>query len=151
MTTNSQEPSNPAEPQGIDKNVGELGADFLSRAAFQAKLGWEDLKTASWQATCGFVLGVIAAGCAFGGTPIVLLGLAELLADAFGWRRSVTLFGFGVLTLIGSVIVAILGARLIFRNFTAFRRSREELLKNLERLKQVSRQSAAGWNDRNQD
>jgi hypothetical protein len=131
--------------------LADLGADILGLAELQARLGWEDLKSALLQATLGFVLGIVAAGCALGGIPVVLQGLAELLADAFGWRRSVTLFGFGALTLLGSIAVAVLGARLIFRNFAAFRRSREELIKNLERLKQVSRQAASNWNDRNRE
>jgi MFS family permease len=131
--------------------MGELGANVLSLAELQAKLGWEDLKTASRQAARGLALAVVAGGCALGGIPVVLLGLAELLAETFGWRHSVALFTFGVLTLIVSIIVAVVGARMIFRNFAVFRRSRDELIKNLEWLKQVSRQAAASWNGRNHE
>lgn len=134
-----------AHPPGLAHNMGELGSDFLTLLELQARLGWEDLKTASRQATLGFAWTIVALGCAIGGLPVLLVGVAEFLVEVLGWTRWLAYLSFGTIAVLTSAFLAYLGARRIFANAAVFRRSRDELLKNLEWLKQVSRQTTASW------
>jgi hypothetical protein len=130
-----------APPRAFARSLGEVGSDLLSLMELQARLGWEDLKTAGRQAAGGLAAAVVAAGCAIGGLPVLVLGLAEILVEMFGWSRGATLLVLGIVTVGASAILAYYGARRVFQNFAVFRRSKDELIRNLEWLKTLSSRS----------
>lgn len=127
-----------AAPRAFARSLGDVSSDVLTLAEMQLRLGWEDLKTASRQAAGGFAAAIVAIGCAIGGLPVLVLGLAEMMVYFFDWSRWATLLGFGTLTVLCSVALAIYGARRVFRNFATFRRSKDELLRNMEWIKTLA-------------
>jgi hypothetical protein len=136
---NGQKQATESAPKALARSVGELGAEFVTLAELQIQLGWEDFRTATKKAAIGLAAAIVAAGCAIGGLPVLVLGLAEMLVRFFGWERWATLLGLGTLTVGLSAALAYYGAKKVFQDFAVFRRSKDELLRNLEWLKTIAK------------
>jgi len=129
-----------AESRGNGSVVGsiaELGNDIMTLAELQAKLLALDLKECTAQA--GTSLALILAGLTvmLASLPVAVLGVAYLVADALGikpgWAMLLTV---AVVLVLGGVLLAVCVPRLR-RSFAAFRRSREELNRNLSWIRTV--------------
>jgi len=118
-------------------SVAGFGNDVASLIELQAKLAALDLNEAVRQGTLPLVIGAV--GLAFLGAslPVLLIGVAYLLATALaihlGWALLLTA-GVALLASVSLVITA--GSRL-GRSLGTFRRSREELVRNLSWLRTV--------------
>ena len=132
-----------SSPKALARSVGELGSELVTLAELQLQLGWEDLCAASQKAARGLAAAIVAAGCAIGGLPVLVFGLAEMLVRFFGWERWATLLGLGLLTVTLSAALAYYGAKKVFQDFAVFKRSKDELLRNLEWLKTITKRGSA--------
>jgi hypothetical protein len=106
-------------------------------AELQAKLAALDFKESAERALVPLVVAIGGAVVALGGVPVLLAGVAVLLASALsvslGWML-VLISGLAIMT--AGAIAAIAGNRLIHA-FDSFRRSREELIRNLNWIRTV--------------
>ncbi|MBX6311436.1 MAG: phage holin family protein [Isosphaeraceae bacterium] len=122
---------------GIIDNLAEFGNDIITLAELQARLAIIDLKESTARATWPAV-GLVSAGAlALGSIPVLLFGVAELLAWGLkihlGWALLLT--ALVVLALAG--LAGFVCGRLLSGSFESFRRSREELRRNAAWIKTV--------------
>jgi hypothetical protein len=117
--------------------LAEFANDFATLAELQAKLTALDAEECV--ARIKWPLAAIGAGVVFilGALPVALLGLAQVLAAALhigiGWA---TLLTAGVVLLASAAVIA-LSLRGFATSFSCFRRSREELIRNLNWIRTV--------------
>ena len=113
------------------EGVGGLGASVATLAVLQARLAVADLREAAQRMTPGLIVAALLAPLALASTIIALLGLAYWLVEARGFS---TPQAFGVTALGGLSLCAVLAvvAWLGLRaGITAFRRSQDELERNI--------------------
>ncbi|MEO6807924.1 MAG: phage holin family protein, partial [Isosphaeraceae bacterium] len=88
------------------------------------------------------------AALAMGGLPVLLFGLAELVHQYGGMPLGWALVLTAVVALVVAAIVGAVAALRLSRCFESFRRSREELVRNVSWIKTVlaysGRASASG-------
>jgi hypothetical protein len=115
---------------GMGQIVG-LARDAAALAELQAKLVALDYHEASENAAAPAVVAVVSLAATTASLPVGLLGASWLLAPALGislgWAMLLT---SGATLFVGGLTARLAGAR-IRRSFASFRRSREELERNL--------------------
>jgi len=129
--------ANGAPEQQVVGGIAGFGSDMATLAELQAQLAVTDLKESLQKAAlplallAGGVIGLI------GAVPVALLGVAALLATALkiSSARAMLLTGGVVLAL--ALVVVIVSASKIGPSFSSFRRSREELVRNLAWIRTV--------------
>jgi hypothetical protein len=130
-----------AKSNGLMDNVSSFGSDVASLAALQSKLAAADMRESLHKAAPAIGGLAVLALLLVAGMTVLVAGLALWLAEAQQLRPAVALVGVGL----GSLVVAALGAWLCARrlgsSFTSFRRSSEELERNLAWIKTTLTQS----------
>jgi hypothetical protein len=127
--------------EGVLTNLGELGGDFATLAELQLKLTAVDGKEAIGRATLPTVGLVIAAAVLIATVPVLLIGLAFVMASALAISQGASLL------IIGAIVGALAGvlgwfALVAFlKSFESFRRSGEELTRNINWIRTVLAQS----------
>ncbi|CAN5868217.1 hypothetical protein BH23PLA1_BH23PLA1_38180 [soil metagenome] len=126
----------------VVENIAEFGNDFATLAELQAKLAAIDLKEATGRALFPTILVAIALVVMLGCVPILLFGVAALIAPQLGiaddWMAlgaALLIVGFAALLLFG--IIGAVAAMRIGPSFSIMRRSQEELVRNLSWIKTV--------------
>ena len=124
-------------PGSMVGNIAEFGNDFATLMELQGKLALHDSKECLSRATWPVVILVVGAAVILSCLPILLLGAADLLSTystlpLWGSRLSV-----GGATLVITAIVAYIAYRLAMNSILSFRRTSEELTRNLSWLKTV--------------
>jgi len=119
-------------PEGrLVGGIAEFGNDIATLAELQAKLAMADLNESLQRATVATVVTVLGLAVMLGSVPVLLLGIAQLIAAplkiSLGWSIVLT----GGVALIGAATVVALAASRIGPSFSSFRRTREELSRNL--------------------
>jgi len=125
-------------PEGrIVGGIAEFGNDIATLAELQAKLALADLNVSLRQASVSMAMIVVGLVVVLGSVPVILGGVAQLLAVALkisgGWASVLT----GGVALILAVVVVAIAARQIGPSFSSFRRTREELNRNLSWIRTV--------------
>jgi hypothetical protein len=127
--------------EGVLGNLADFGSDVATLAELQAKLAVLDLKESAGKAMVPVSLVATAGALALGSLPVGLLGVAELLvtyaALGRGWAYLIT----SVTVTIVAGILAAVGVPRLQASFASFRRSREELTRNVAWIKTVLAQS----------
>ncbi len=117
--------------------IAEFGNDVATLLELQAKLAVLDLKEATARAVAPAVLIVFGSCLALGTFPVMVLGLADRLAVALhiasGWAMLLT----SAVVLILALALVGLAAMRLGPSFSTFRRSRDELERNLTWLRTV--------------
>jgi putative superfamily III holin-X len=128
-----------ASAEGMVGNVAEIANDVLTLAEFQAKLAALDFREAAGKAAVPIGLTMAGLVLLAASLPVVLLSLAWLLATALqihvGWAMLMT--ASVAMALAG--IAGGFGATRLIRSFDSFRRSQEELSRNLSWVRTVLR------------
>ena len=111
--------------------IGGLGSDVMTLASLQAKLAAEDLQESSRRALPAVVasVGLLLMGLA--STTVAFLGVAQWLTVERGmalWQGLLVVAGGGVLL---TLLLAVLAWRGFRSSVSTFRRSREELERNI--------------------
>ena len=125
-----------APAESVVESVTEFINDITTLAELQAKLAAADLKEATGRALVPAML--VGAGLVLllASLPVVLLGVAALLAAA-GLQEPWALLLTGVAGLIVATVLAVVAGLALGRSFTSFRRSQEELARNVSWVKTV--------------
>jgi len=117
--------------------IAEFGNDIATLVELQAKLAGADLKESLEKALVPIVLIVIGACSILGAVPVVLFGVAELVAAALkigtGWALLLT----GAVALAIAATVVVVSVLRIPSCFSSLRRSREELTRNLAWIRTI--------------
>lgn len=124
--------------------IAEFGSDVMTLAELQAKLATLDMKESVTRAAIPLVLGTAGLGLALGSVPVILAGAALLLAPALEISIGLAL----VLTAATAIFLALVlgGVALagLRHSFDSFRRTREELNRNISWIRTVLVQSGRG-------
>ena len=127
--------------ENVLESIGSLGGDIASLVELQAKLTAMDLKEAVGRATWPTTTLIIAAVVLVATLPVLLIGLAFVLASAFSISQGAALLITGLIfAVIAGVISAIAGMELV-KSLQSFRRSNEELARNVAWIRTVVAQS----------
>ena len=130
-------PAAPREKQdeGVIGGVSSFGADLATLATLQARLAACDLRDSTKQAIPSLV-GLIAAGTIGAACTVVgLAGLSLWLAEVFQARPGIVMMVVALAGLVAAGIASALLVRSLAASFTYFRRSQEELDRNLAWIK----------------
>jgi uncharacterized membrane protein YqjE len=132
-------------PEGrVVGGIADFGNDVATLAELQLQLAQLDLQECVAQAK--IPAAVIAAGLvvALGSVPVVLLGVAKLVALALnigeGWGTLLT----GIAALVLAAVASGVAAMRLTPSFTSLRRSREELARNVAWIRTVLVHSGRG-------
>jgi len=125
-----------APAESMVESVAEFVNDITTLAELQAKLAAADLKEASGRALVPAI--AVGAGLVLllGSLPVVLIGVASLLAGtgmSEGWALLLT----GLAGMVIAGVLAVVAGLALGRSFTSFRRSQEELARNVSWVKTV--------------
>jgi hypothetical protein len=120
-----------ANDRGVIEGVSSFGTDLATLAMLQVQLAAYDLRDSMRSATPA-IAGLVAFGTiAAASTVVGLAGLALWLATVLQMQAGIMMM---VVALAGIVIAGVafaLLARLLISSFSSFRRSREELERNI--------------------
>lgn len=126
-----------ATPLGVVSNLADFGNDIATLVELQAKLAVHDAQDTVARATTPLIVLGVGSAMAMASLPVILLGLADLIAEnsklPLGASRLIV--GFAALILAG--IAAYLGLKGSTSSLESFRRSREELIRNLSWIRTV--------------
>lgn len=127
-------------------NIAEFGNDVATLAELQAKLAVMDLREAQKRATIPVALLVAALWLALGVVPVLLYGIAELLVLYAGLNLGWALLAASGGTLLLAAVLVFLGGTALSRCSGSFRRSQEELTRNIAWIRMVLLYSGRGLN-----
>jgi len=123
--------------QRVVGGLAEFGNDIATLLELQAKLAMADLKDSLQLAMVPMVLIFLGFLFIVGALPVLLFGVAELVAVALkigiGWALLLT----GASTVVVAGTVVFVSARQMPTSFSSFRRSREEFARNLAWVRTV--------------
>jgi hypothetical protein len=117
--------------------IAEFGNDIANLAELQARLALIDLKECLRKALVPVALVVAGLFGVIGALPVALLGIAALLAPALKISVAAALLLTGGVVLVVAIGTAAVAATRIAPSFSSFRRSREELTRNLAWIRTV--------------
>jgi uncharacterized membrane protein YqjE len=120
---------------GVIEGVSSFGTDLAALAMLQARLAACDLRDSTRQAIPSLVgmiaFGTIGVAC----TVVGLAGLALWLAEVFQARTGIVMMVVALAGLVIAGIASVFLARSLVSSFSYFRRSQEELDRNLAWIK----------------
>lgn len=123
--------------ESVVGSIADLGNDVATLAELQLKLASLDFNEAKGRALIPLSLVVVGLVALLSSVPVALGGLAllvaQLLSISLGWAF---LLVAGVTMLLAGVIVALAGRRL-GASLESFRRSRDELVRNISWVRTV--------------
>ena len=127
-----------AAERGVVGNIAEFGHDVLTLAELQTQLAVIDLKEGAGHAIVPAVVLVVAAVLSLSCVPVALIGAAVLLARLLGPGNAgwAYLIVAGVALVLAGLAAAIAAIRL-GHSFESFRRTREEMTRNLNWIRTV--------------
>lgn len=130
-----------AKSNGLMDDVSSFGNDVATLAALQSKLAAADMRESLHKAAPAIGGLVVLVLLLVAGMTVLVAGLALWLAEAQQLRPAFALIAMGL----GSLVVAALGgwfcARWLGSSFSTFRRSFEELERNVAWIKTTLTQS----------
>ena len=120
---------------GVIEGVSSFGTDLATLGLLQARLAACDLKD-STRASSPLIAGLVIAGTIAASSVVLgLAGLAWWLASVFQVQVGIVMMITGLVALIIASVAAALLFRRLGRCFSYFRRSQEELERNLAWIK----------------
>lgn len=121
--------------------VESFGNDLATLASLQAKLAAADARESLLKALPAVVGLAVLVLLLIGGMGAIVAGFAVWLAAALKWGLGVSLMVVGLGCLVVGALFSMLCLRLLGSSFTSFRRSSEELERNLAWVKTTLTQS----------
>jgi len=126
-----------AGPGRMISGVAEFSENLLTLGELQTRLAALELRQNVEATKIGGAVILTGAALALASLPVILIGIAELLASGLDWSRGVALLVVSVAALLlggTGIAVAVLGLR---RSAVGFPVSREELARNLNWIRTV--------------
>lgn len=127
--------SKPRSNGGLMGGVESFGNDLATLASLQAKLAAADARESLLKALPPVVGLAVLVLLLIAGMGAIVAGFAVWLAEALQWSLGVALMLVGLGGLILGGLFSLLCLRLLSSSFTAFRRSSEELERNIAWIK----------------
>lgn len=131
----------PASTKNVVSNATDVLRDIAEMAELQVRLFATDLKTTARQSAIHIAVLLLGASCLLGVMPVLLMGIAELLAAKFELSRSLSLLGSAAGGLVVAGIVICIGCLGLRRGLTQLSGSNEELARNLAWIKKTLRRN----------
>ena len=122
-------------PGGLMDNVSSFGGDLATLASLQSKLAAADARESLVRATPALGGLALAILLAISGVMAIVGGLALWIAEHFAMKTSVALMLTGLGALVLVALLGVVCARLLGSSVTTFRRSAEELERNIAWVK----------------
>lgn len=129
--------ANGAAPEGVVESIAEFANDVTTLADLQARLAIYDTKEAIGRATYPAIFVAAGASFALASLPLLLFGLSDLLASAANLHPGAARLIVAVVTLAIAGAVAYFAFKAATRSLEAYRRSQEELSRNIAWLRTV--------------
>jgi hypothetical protein len=129
--------NNHASPLTVVGNIADFGNDIATLAELQAKLTLLDAKDAAAKASMPLISLGAGLGLAVASLPVILIGLAGLIAASTKLSSGVSQLIVGLVALAIAGVAALIGWKGSMRSLTSFRRSSEELTRNLSWIRTV--------------
>jgi len=123
--------------ESVVGGLAEFVNDVSGLAELQFKLASLDLKEATRQAAVPMAIALAGAAVLAGSIPVVIAGTALLIAAALGTSLAPSLLFTALAFLVVAGAVTAYAARKLIRSLEAFRRSEEELQRNLSWIRTV--------------
>jgi hypothetical protein len=122
---------------GMLNEIGDVGSDVVTLTTLQARLAVEDFRESARRAQPALIAAAVLIPLGFASGILGLFGLAYWMAADLGMplSRSLLLVAAGGILL--SSFMAALVIRRLRASFVSFRRSREELERNIAWLRTV--------------
>jgi len=133
--------SPPTSINGVIGGISELGTDIVTLASLQARLAAFDLKEMSGRIIPAVVSIAVLIPLAFAAFTAMSFGLAYWIGSAFNLSLPASLGIVGILGLVLVGALSFFAMRRFQASLTVFRRSREELDRNVAWLGTVMKQS----------
>ncbi len=129
--------NNHASPLSVVSNIADFGNDIATLAELQAKLTLLDAKDAAAKATTPLIILGAGLALAFASLPVILIGLADLIARSANLPTGVSqlIVGLGAMVIAG--VAALIGLKGSTSSLSSFRRSSEELNRNISWIRTV--------------
>jgi Putative Actinobacterial Holin-X, holin superfamily III len=129
--------NNHASPLGVVSNLADFGNDIATLVELQVKLAALDAQEATARATVPMALLGTGAVVGLGTIPVILMGLADLIASSTRLSAGSAQLIVGLVTLALAGLFVYFGVRGLTGSLESFRRSREELTRNLSWIRTV--------------
>ena len=126
-----------ATPASLVGNIAEFGNDVATLAELQAKLAAHDAKECVNRATIPLIVVAAASVLAVGSVPVLLIGLADWIASSTRMSAAAAQLIVGLLTLVLAIVAVTIALKASLRSLEGFRRSTEELTRNLSWIRTV--------------
>jgi hypothetical protein len=125
-------------PEGrVVGGIADFGNDIANLVDLQVKLAQIDLKECLGRATVPLALIVVALMFLLGAVPVALLGVAEMVAAALRISGGGAMFLTGGVVMVLALTVLVVAGLRLGPSFSSFRRTREELSRNLAWVRTV--------------
>ena len=124
-------------PNTVAKNMGEVLHDIVALVELQAELFKIDIRESITRLAFPAVLVLAGTAIAVGTIPVALLMFMEILVAAGGLPYWLALLAAAVLGFGLATILLIVGWRVLKKPFEAFRRSQDELKRNIDWIKRT--------------
>ncbi len=126
-----------AIPGGLVGNVAEFGNDVATLVELQAKLAAADFKESLAKTAIPLVLVIVGAILLLAALPVLLIGVGSLLAPVLGWSFGLAVLVTAVVALAIAAVLVLVSVGRLAHGFDSFRRSREELTRNIAFIRTV--------------
>jgi hypothetical protein len=120
---------------GLMDNVSSFGGDIAALASLQSQLAAADARAGLAKAVPAIGGLVVAVLLAVAGTVAIVGGLALWIAESYAIKPSIALMLTGLGALIVVALLGVVSVRLLISSATTFRRSIEELQRNIAWIK----------------
>jgi hypothetical protein len=122
-------------PNGVIQGVGSFGADLATLAVLQFRLVVSDFREGVKRATPALAALIIMAVVSVSGVVAIVIGASLWLASVLGLQPGTAMVLVGLACLIVAAAVTVFCIRGLASSVTVFRRSHEELERNLAWIK----------------
>jgi hypothetical protein len=140
---------NGSRPNGVLGSVTEFGNDVATLAELQLKLAELDAKQAVERALVPAAVAVGGVAVILGSLPVILLGVAALVASALQIKDGWAMVLVGGAALVGAAVAAAVAGARVGKSLDSFRRSRDELVRNVAWIRTVLVHSGRTVSQRN--
>lgn len=122
---------------GMLNGIGDLGNNVVTLATLQARLAAEDFSDSASRARPALIAAAVLIPLGFASVTAGLFGLASWMASDLGVPLGRALLEVAAGGIVVSSILAVLVIQRLLSSLTSFRRSREELERNIAWLRTV--------------
>lgn len=123
--------------EGVVGSLADFGNDVATLAELQAKLALLDTRETLHRATWPVLGIVIALTIGVGTIPVGLIGIAYVMAVQWVWPLGTSLLVIAGLVLGIAAVLGLVSYSKLTHSFTSFRRTSEELGRNLSWIRTV--------------